>query len=470
MTVTFYASFSKRRNSTKQPSGSSQGFGSVRLKEGTSMMKPVFLLSQVNWNWNYASWDSRYYYVIDIVSQGNEYFEIHCELDVLATFKTQIGNYSTLISRAASDQDYDVVDSIYPAKTIPITKRVQISNPGVFTTNFADGTFLICTSGKHGMRVHVMSYSQADVAMASLFPQNSLTVNQWVDATFNTATMGGSASATQFITFYRWLPLKFSAVAPLCSSANEFYVGPWNMCDGVVLSGPVHYVSGTINYGLFSTSVTFPARDDAGSRGKWEYLAPFAQYSIYAPPFGLIPIDAAYLISAGRSISFDLMVEFLGGNATLRLYYNIGQSGPKMQGLYTHNLACDLRQAGGSLNYAGMLGGAASAVAAYFKEDYVGMGASIASAAAASIPQTSAVGGGGSGPTADMAENWYAYATYFDPIDENQAELGRPLAEVKAINTLSGFVQTADAKLAIPGHAEEMVEVNTLLNSGIFYE
>ena len=69
-----------------------------------------------------------------------------------------------------------------------------------------------------------------------------------------------------------------------------------------------------------------------------------------------------------------------------------------------------------------------------------------------------------------MAENWYAYATYFDPIDENQAELGRPLAEVKTISTLSGFVQCADAKLAIPGHAEEMVEVNTLLNSGIFYE
>ena len=98
MTVTFYPGFKKRRNSTKQADGSggSASFP-VRLKENTSMMRPVFMISTVNWNWNYASWDGRFYYVIDIVSQANEYFEVHCELDVLATFKTDIGNYTTLL-------------------------------------------------------------------------------------------------------------------------------------------------------------------------------------------------------------------------------------------------------------------------------------------------------------------------------------------------------------------------------------
>ena len=468
MNIILYSGFYKRRNSTKQPSGGTAF--TVALKENTSMMRPHFLIHTVDWSWNYAQWGPRYYYVTDIVSESNNLFRVECELDTLATFRADIGAYSTLISRASADQNYDVVDSIYPSKTVPITKRVQISNPGIFTTNFSSGTFLVGSSGKRGFRVYVLNYSQATAAMSALFPQNAMTLTDWLDSAINTATMGGSASATQFITFYRWLPLQYSTISALTSSANEFYVGPWNMCDGVILSGPIHYVSGAINYGVFSTSVTFPARDDNGSRGKWEYLAPFASYSIYAPPFGLIPIDAAYLISAGRSISFDLTVEFLSGNATLRLYYNIGSSGPKMQGVYTHNLSCDLRQAGGSINVGGILGGAASAVAAYFKEDYVGMGASIASAASATIPSTSAVGGGGSGPTADMGENWYAYATYFDPIDEDRAELGRPLAEIKQISTLGGFVQTAAAKLAIPGHAEEMVEVNNMLNSGIFYE
>lgn len=469
MNLTIWVNFSKRRNSTKRPSGG-DGVYDVKLKEDTSYMRPRFITNATNIEATYAKWADRYYYITDIIFLSNDLRELVCELDVLATFRTEIGNYTTLISRSSADQNYDIVDSIYPAKTIPITKRVQIANPGVFTTDFAQGTFLIGTSGKHGFRVYVMNMQQANSAMESLFPQNSQTLNQWVDSTFNTATMGGSASATQFITFYRWLPLKYTTIAALTNSANEFWVGPWNMVDGVVLSGPVHYVSGNINYGIFNTSVTFPARDDNGSRGKWEYLAPFAQYSIYAPPFGLIPIDAAYLVSASREISFDLMVEFLSGNATLRTYYSLGQSGPKMQGVYTHNLSCDLRQAGGSINIGGILGGAASAVAAYFKEDYVGMGASIANAAAATIPSTSAVGGGGTGPTADMGENWYAYATYFDPIDENKDELGRPLAEVKQISSIPGYVQTADAKIEIPGHIDEMVEVNNQLNSGIFYE
>lgn len=468
MTVTFVGTFSKRRNSTLRPSGGTAK--TVLLKEGTSMMKPAFLLSSVSYNWNYCVWDDRYYYITDIVSESNTLFRVECELDVLATYKNYIGNYTTLISRAASDQDYDVVDSIYPAKTVPITKRVSISNPGVFTTDFKSGTFLIGTSGRNGQTVYVCSWAQATAAMTALFPQLSVTFNAWLDSTFNTAVMGGSSNATQYITFLKWIPVPFSATSALTPSSNEFYVGSWNLCDGVILSGPIHFIQNQINYGIYSQTVTFPARDDNGSRGKWEYLAPFANYSVYCPPFGLIPLDAAYLISSGRSVTFDLMVEFLSGNATLRVYYGIGQSGPKMAGVYTHNLACDLRQAGSSVNIGGIAGGAAAAVAGYMTEDYKAMVSGIASAASSTMPATGSVGGGGSGPTADMGETWYAYATYFEPIDENQAELGRPLAEVVAINSLSGFVKCANAQISIPGHAEEMSEVNGYLNSGFFYE
>ena len=163
MNVTFYSGFAKRRNSTKQPSGGTSK--SVVLKENTSEMRPAFVLSSVDWSWNYASWGGRYYYVNDIVSEGNNLFRVECALDSMATFKSQIGAYSTLISRASADQNYDVVDSIYPSKTVPITKRVQIPNPGIFTTNFSEGTFLIGASGKRGLRVYVMNYIQANATL-----------------------------------------------------------------------------------------------------------------------------------------------------------------------------------------------------------------------------------------------------------------------------------------------------------------
>lgn len=464
MTVTFYASFSKRRNSTKQPSGSSQGFGSVRLKEGTSMMKPVFLLSQVNWHWNYASWDSRYYYVIDIVSQGNEYFEIHCELDVLATFKTQIGNYSTLISRAASDQNYDVVDSIYPAKTRPTTKRTQIASDGIFTTNQSEGTFLLGAMGTLGLDFYAFNAFQFNNFCYQAFPSLGVSMSQWVARSLAEAPAGGINAVLSSIVLLKWLPIKYSLISSQLTSVTTVQLG----C--LEVTAPAGKISGDIAYRILSKTISFPDRDDAGARGRWLYLPPYANYSVYIPPFGQIAIDGSYLISSGLELSADIMVEMMTGNVTLRLYYGIGYSGPKMVGVYNTNVGVDLKSGGVGANAGGVLAGIAGAVASYYEKDYAGVAASIGSAVKSAIPQPYQTGGGVSGPVADLGQNWYAYATYFDPIDENQAELGRPLAEVKTISTLSGFVQCADAKLAIPGHAEEMVEVNTLLNSGIFYE
>ena len=468
MTVTFYSGFSKRRNSTLRPSGGTSK--TVVLKENTSLMKPAFVVSTVTWSWNYCTAWQNYYYITDIVAEANGLFRVECELDVMATWKVSIGNYSTLIARAAADQDYNLVDTMYPAKGVPTTKMLSIANPGVFTTDFKSGTFLICTAGKYGQRVYVCSYTKAAAAMSAIFPSLQMTYSAWVDSAINTAVMGGTSNAAQHIIYYKWIPVLYSVSESLATSGTDFYVGSWNLVDGNILNAPVYYIQNQINYSILTRSFTFPARDDAGARGKWLYMTPFASYSVYMPPFGLINIDPAYVYGAGRSIVYDIMVEYLSGNATLRLYYALGTGGTKMIGVYHCNLACDLKQTGGSVNLGGMASGVASAVASYAAGNYAGMAGGIANAAASAMPTGSSVGSGVSGPTADMASSWVAYATYFDPIDENQTELGRPLGKVKQISTLSGYVQTAKAQLALMGHEEEMTKINAILDSGFFYE
>ena len=468
MNVTLISGASKRRNSTRQPAPGAS-FSCV-LKEGTSVMRPHFLLTTVNWNWNYAIWDGRYYYVTDIVSETATIFRVECKLDVLATFKTQIGNYETLISRAASDQNYDVIDSVYPAKAAPNTKRVAISNPGILTNVLNQGTFLMVIAGRWGNKVYVLSMAQASSLMSALFPATSLTFNAWIESTFQTAIMGGTSNAAQFILSYKWIPIPLSISQGLATATNELYLGPWNIVDGVILSGPVYYISGALTYSLALQSFTFPARDDNGARGKWLYQAPFANYSLYAPPFGMIQIDPSYVFGSGRTITYDVLVEYLTGNATLRLYYSVGSAGPKMIGVYNCNLSCDLKSAGQSINIGGMAAGAAAAAVGYASGDYGDMVKGIASAAGAAIPQSGAVGGGISGVAPDVTQPWYGYATYFDPIDENRAEVGRPLAEVRTIGSLSGFVRCADPHISIPGHEEEMTAINAALAEGIFYE
>ena len=464
MNVTFYSGFSKRRNSTKRPTGGTTK--SVVLKENTSLMRPAFVVSSVTWTWNYCTAWQNYYYITDIVAEANGLFRVECELDVMATFKDSIGAYTTLISRAASDQNYDVIDNMYPSMTRPITKRVAISNPGLYSTSRAAGCYVVGVVGGNGQEFFVLTPNEFFQFLSVLMPPlTGYTLNDWLDAQITQAPAGGLASILQNIVLLKWLPLNYSLIASKLDRVTSCMIGNF-IVSGVSLGR----LYGDTTAQILSTAITFPDRDDNGARGRWLYTAPFANYSVYIPPFGLISIDSSYITSAGRQLVADIMAEYISGTVTLRLYYSTSYSGPKMIGVYNANISQDLKAGGSGANMISAISGAIGAIGAIATENYGALAASIASAGTSMLPQSSVVGGGVSGPTPDLGAVWYAYATYFEPIEENRTELGRPLAEVKTISSLSGFVQCANAQLALAGHEEEMVKVNGILNSGFFYE
>lgn len=462
MNVIFYSGFSKRRNSTKRPTGGTTK--SVVLKENTSFMRPAFVVSSVTWAWNYCEAWQNYYYITDIVAEANGLFRVECELDVMATFKVSIGAYTTLIARAAADDNLNVVDTIYPAKAGPETKRAQISNGGIFTGTIQNGTVVMGTVGNDGQHFYVMSWARFSSVCYWLFPALGMDFGQWALLEAGQALAGGNNTILQSITLLKWLPITYTSISGLLTATADTHIGNWTMphANSEITGSAIGQILGTL--------ITFPARDDAGARGKWLYTSPFAEYSVYIPPFGLISVDGNYLLKSGMQITADIMAEIVTGNVTLRLYYALGNSAPKMIGVYNANVGLDMRAGGGVANIGGIASGIGGAVASAISDNYMGAAASLASAAQSFIPQGSQIGGGVSGPTPDIAQPWFAYATYYDPIDENNAELGRPLGEVRTISTLPGFVQCANAQLAIMGHEEEMVKINGILNTGFFYE
>ena len=84
-----FGTFSKRRNSTKQPTSLSDT-RTVTLKETTSQDRPTFIVTGNNFNYNYCSWDGKYYFIEDIESLRNNEIAVHCVLDPLATYKAEI--------------------------------------------------------------------------------------------------------------------------------------------------------------------------------------------------------------------------------------------------------------------------------------------------------------------------------------------------------------------------------------------
>ena len=120
MLVNLY-SFEKKKNSTKQPLiSSATTLTSVQLKDETSIMNPVLLVNPSNSalpspfvpsGFNYANIPSfgRYYYISDWTWK-NGIWECTLNVDVLASFKTAIGNTSAYVERSASMYDSNVVD------------------------------------------------------------------------------------------------------------------------------------------------------------------------------------------------------------------------------------------------------------------------------------------------------------------------------------------------------------------------
>lgn len=466
MNATFYSGFSKRRNSTKQPSGGTTK--SVALKEGTSLMHPEFILASVTWTWNYASAWGNYYYVVDIISESNGTFRVKCEIDVLATFKTQIGAYSTTIARSDMVYDDEVLDTVYPALDTPEFKSATALGPGFLVGNRSNGTVMISTVGQGGQGFYVMSKASFDSFCNSLFPgmPQASTLDIWLNKSITEALVGGLQSIVQNIVALKWIPVSFTAVQAQLglTHAAQIPLGNWNIApyNTYEVTGQT-YVTG-------QQIMTFPGRTDGGSRGKWLYMAPFANYTLYVPGFGAIALDGAHLLASGRRVFCEEKIDCLTGNTTLSVYYNPSSGADNVVGRYTACFGFDMQAGGGGANVGGIAGSIAGTVAAAVTKSKEGLVSSIASAVHSMVPVASQVGGGFSGPSPDLTENWRADVCYFDPIEENRAEIGRPLGGVRNIGQFSGFVQCADAHCPIPGHEEEMIKVNEFLNTGFFYE
>ena len=82
---------SKKINSTKQTFTSSYSYD-CKLKDDCGMQSPVFIVQNLSKStlYNYAKFENKYYWVDDIIYLTNNLQEVHCHLDPLATYKTEI--------------------------------------------------------------------------------------------------------------------------------------------------------------------------------------------------------------------------------------------------------------------------------------------------------------------------------------------------------------------------------------------
>ena len=139
--VTFY-NFNKKENSTERPSGSGTTYNVV-LKDGCSIERPAIELNSKPssfYTYAYISDFSRYYYVSDW-----NYFRgtwtASLSVDVLATFKSQIGASSVYVLRSSNTYDPEIKDTLYPLKSSS-HKMVNQGSVPQWAVNFGGGSYV----------------------------------------------------------------------------------------------------------------------------------------------------------------------------------------------------------------------------------------------------------------------------------------------------------------------------------------
>lgn len=473
MTVNFYT-VSKRHNSTKLPTGGTSK--ACLLKEASSVQNPTIVLKwsgsgdPTAYNMCYISDYGRYYW-IDNWTYTDRCWVASCSVDVLASYKTEIGNSTKYVLRSASTYDPHVPDNKYmPIR--PLTIAQWAISGFAWAQEFQYGSFVMGVTGQGntfglgGVGFVALTASMLPDVLSACFTESE---NIWTASTSLGSTIGevfakygenlqkSMANPIQFINSLCWVPFPISGMP--VGSQISLKLGAINTGIQVYqLNNPVHTDSFTI------ATPSLNGVDD------WMNLEPFVKHVLHLPPFPDQELPGQFVLNSGANISGSIYTDVTNGMA----YLEINSSTPVVSCSARLGVMIDL--AGSSVDYAGQIMSAAqtvqSGIGALFNPASAisGVTSGIVGFAQASQPQANGGGYSGSMASVKAAGNRVLLSYYWTVPELDDQEIGKPLMQKKQISTLSGFVLCADGDVPISGTPAEHEQLLRFLTEGFFYE
>ena len=462
MTAEYWTTFAKRKNSTKQPSATGTSL-TVNLKEGTSIEKPIFLISGDVFNISYIkAFGDHYYFIDDIKSVRNGLTEVSCSMDPMATFKTEIGSYSALVERSAYSYDAD-----YPDPAVSVQNSI-VSDHATDTVSHLDSTgyFALTVNNNTGSGTGFMVTYFVTPAQLKQIAQYVNTdwgsaatdVVSWLQATF--------LKTADNIVDCRWMPIDVTAF-----SSDSVQV---NMTVGVDTLNITAYELAYPTVAINSGSISIPHYYSDFRR-----YAPYTMAKLYIPCYGMVDINT---------------LDFAVSNTIYWVYYIDPQTGDAFVGLaadssfnvvistYTFNISvqCPVGRVAtdiqgfmtSGLTTSAMVAGAMALPSKFSTAAGIATGASAINTISSMLGVTSSVHGTQSGRCMSLNLNFglclEAKVTQ-DP-STLTAEAGRPCMATHTISTIPGYIKCVNASIEIAGMEQERETINNYMNTGFYYE
>lgn len=470
MQATFYK-FAKRTNSTKRPSGG-QGFG-IDLKAPCNIIDPEIKIATqsdpTSYNYCYLPTFSRYYWVKNW-TYADGLWMASLTVDTLASYRDQIGYSTEYVVRSSAKFDPKIVDNLYPTKAT-VTTKTMLAN----TTPFTDdpegnrGFFVVAVNApgyvSFGGAVYLAMGGTTFQALMSALLSDTDYLDISAEEISSNLTKA-LFNPIQYLSKAFWIPCGNAAIgAPI----NEIPVGWWKMQN----VGNAFVIQNTNDKQVFTFNISTPHHPQHITRGVYTDGAPYSEYTLYCPPFGEIKLNANLFVLQS-TLYCRLTVDYRTGDAVLDLSFNhdfdtvfFSTSSNVAVSVQLAQIATnvdELSSLGGLIQTA--VGAIAGGAAAFFGGGDIVNG--IASGAQQTTVQSQSKGGGAS--VAKYGITPYLTGVFYDLVDDNNEDHGRPLCQRVQLFSIPGFIMVDDPDIALTATAAEIDSVKSYMKNGFFLE
>lgn len=484
MTVQFISGFAKKENSTKVPVGETSMSLFGTLKMPCSIMEPVIQIERLANDaspqmYTYAaimSW-GRFYFVEDWVWL-NGLWEVHLKEDVLASWKTEIGQQREYILRTDSTTDFNenITDTMYPSTTDIDTIVTENASPfspaSINSGTYVVGVISAGTNNSIGaITYYAMNSMLFGLFRTALFSPDALyhmgitdQFGQLAIADMSAEVFKTMYNPYQYVASCMWFPIDpDDIINKEALSAIKF--GWWSFtASGWELSYPMMTIT--------ENAMSLPIHSQY-MRGNYLNYAPYTERTLHGR-YGTIPLDPAFF-QENDSIQIRYNVDLITGKCRAivdRLRNNAMDFVTEKEFL----LGVPIQIAQVGIDYIGAAATSVSSGVSFFGstmlQNYPGMlssaAAGIASSLDARMPQLETSGANGSFLSSNISTKMVT--KFYNIVDEDITHKGRPLCSDRRINELSGYVLCSEGDTDIACFDNERQAIAKYLTTGFFWE
>lgn len=457
MNITLYK-FSKRANSTKRPSGGVRVYGRLNNKCGITAPSVIFSEDFHSYNYAYIPTFNRFYWV-DEWTYSDGVWIAEMTVDVLASYRSEIGGSRQYVTRSSAEYDGAIVDALYPAKSA-YNNRVEVTPVWSNLELVPNQYFIIgIVGGVSSESTGIVTYYQMDADQFTNFSTMVFGSMDYIGSDFGADMtldyLRTQVNPFQYIVSVKKYPFKLKFVA----ATTKIKLGWWNInfnCEIVNNNLAVHYDS---------IEITIPKHPQK-SRGNYLLYSPYSRYSLYVPYFGTKEIPSEWLagtnklyIEIATDVTSDRSILYLkrdkGPNEYSFMQFNgsVGQS--VIIGQSTSN------ELGAGLGFL-------SAVGNLVTGNFLGAVSSISDAVSNMSPTLNTQGENTG--YAESGEPAKLICSFIEICDDDNANNGRPLMQVRTISSIPGYIKCENSDIAIQGTDAECTKIKSLMDGGFFYE